>query len=181
MATFFDVDVNFSWWHQRMVWTIFDTQQLGVRLNFDIDVKSAIQTDEVEVDVTQCEHRFSWMLYPYQNVNMPWIHPWTQLWDPSSVCAAVSQRDLMQNCESQRWSDRRVESTRSDVSAAMWNSWDRVSELWATIRSSYQNSQDHHELLGWHLNFRDFRCQPESSSDWWLREFISAPIKLIDC
>ncbi len=36
----------------------FDTQQLGVRLNFDVDVKSAVQTDEVEVDFTQCENRF---------------------------------------------------------------------------------------------------------------------------
>ncbi len=36
----------------------FDTQQLGVRLNFDVNIKSAIQTDEVEVDVTQCENRF---------------------------------------------------------------------------------------------------------------------------
>ncbi len=34
----------------------FDAQQLGVRLNFDVDVKSAIQTHEVEVDVTQCEN-----------------------------------------------------------------------------------------------------------------------------
>ncbi len=37
----------------------FEAQQLGVRLNFDVDVKSAVQTDEVEVDVTQCENRFS--------------------------------------------------------------------------------------------------------------------------
>ncbi len=37
----------------------FDAQQLGIRLNFDVDIKSAIQTDEVEVDVTQCENRFS--------------------------------------------------------------------------------------------------------------------------
>ena len=37
----------------------FDAQQLGIRLNFDVDVKSAVQTDEVEVDVTQCENRFT--------------------------------------------------------------------------------------------------------------------------
>ncbi len=37
----------------------FDAQQLGVRLNFDVDVKSAVQTDEVEVDITQCENRFT--------------------------------------------------------------------------------------------------------------------------
>ncbi len=36
----------------------FDAQQLGVRINFDVDVKSAVQTDEVEVDVTQCENPF---------------------------------------------------------------------------------------------------------------------------
>ncbi len=50
-ATFFD-DVK--------EWSgpYFDAQQLGVRLNFDVDIKSAVQTDEVEVDVTQCENRF---------------------------------------------------------------------------------------------------------------------------
>ncbi len=37
----------------------FDAQQLGVRLNFDVDIKSAVQTDEVEVDVTQCENRLT--------------------------------------------------------------------------------------------------------------------------
>ncbi len=37
----------------------FDAQQLGIRLNFDVDVKSAVQTDEVEVDVTQCENLFT--------------------------------------------------------------------------------------------------------------------------
>ncbi len=33
----------------------FDAQQLGVRLNFDVDAKSAVQTDEV----TQCENRLT--------------------------------------------------------------------------------------------------------------------------